>query len=58
MKAWNRVYYSDSRFFGYEPSLTIPCFGDVRANNVKSVLEIGAGRGRDTVFFLLPRAFW
>lgn len=51
-EAWDRVYDSDSRFFGEEPSnFAILCFSDMRANNVKSVLEIGAGHGRDTVFF-------
>ena len=51
-ESWNRVYDSDSGFFGEEPSsFAILCFSDVRANNVKSVLEIGAGHGRDTVFF-------
>lgn len=51
-ESWNRVYDSDSGFFGEEPSIfAILCFSDVRANNVKSVLEIGAGHGRDTVFF-------
>ncbi len=51
-EAWNRVYGSDGSFIGEEPSsFAMLCFGDMRANNVEGILEIGAGHGRDTVFF-------
>lgn len=46
---WNRVYKSDSSFFGEEPSnFALLCFGHMKASNVKKVLELGAGYGRDT----------
>jgi tRNA1(Val) A37 N6-methylase TrmN6 len=39
-------------FFGYEPSnIALLSFNPVRANNVKKVLELGAGHGQDTIFF-------
>ncbi|MDQ4073545.1 MAG: class I SAM-dependent methyltransferase [Thermoproteota archaeon] len=49
---WNKPYKSDSAFFGEEPSrFALICFKDMKANNVKRVLEIGAGHGRDSLFF-------
>jgi SAM-dependent methyltransferase len=51
---WDRVYQSDNTFFGEEPSsFAILCFDHMKSNNVKNVLEIGAGHGRDTMFFAL-----
>ena len=51
-KVWNKVYNSDNSFFGEEPSnFALLCFNHMKANNVKKVLELGAGHGRDTVFF-------
>ena len=51
-EAWNRTYKSDNRFFGEEPSnFAILCFNDMKINNVKKILEIGSGHGRDAVFF-------
>jgi len=49
---WNRIYKSNNRFFGEEPSnFAILCFNDMETNYVQKVLEIGVGPGRDTVFF-------
>jgi SAM-dependent methyltransferase len=49
-EVWNKVYKSDSTFFGEEPSnFALLCFNHMKANNVKKVLELGAGR--DTIFF-------
>lgn len=49
---WNKVYKSDSSFFGEKPSnFTLLCFDHMKANNSKKVLELGAGHGRDTLFF-------
>ena len=49
---WDRAYQSDNAFFGDEPSsFAILCFDHMKSNNVKKVLEIGAGHGRDTMFF-------
>ena len=49
---WNKVYESDNTFFGEKPSnFALLCFNHVKADNVKKVLELGAGHGRDTLFF-------
>ena len=51
-EVWNKVYNSDNRFFGEEPSnFALLCISHMKANNVKKVLELGAGHGRDTIFF-------
>jgi cyclopropane fatty-acyl-phospholipid synthase-like methyltransferase len=51
-EVWNKVYKSDNSFFGDEPSnFALLCFNHMKANNVKKVLELGAGHGRDTIFF-------
>jgi hypothetical protein len=48
----NKVYKSDNSFFGEEPSnFALLCFNHVKANNAKKILELGAGHGRDTIFF-------
>jgi SAM-dependent methyltransferase len=52
-EVWNKVYKSDSTFFGEEPSnFALLCFNHLKANNAtKKILELGAGHGRDTIFF-------
>ena len=51
-EVWNKVYNSDNRFFGEEPSnFALLCINHMKDNNVKKVLELGAGHGRDTIFF-------
>jgi SAM-dependent methyltransferase len=52
-EVWNKVYKPDSTFFGEEPSnFALLCFNHMKTNNVKKVLlELGAGQGRDTIFF-------
>jgi 2-polyprenyl-3-methyl-5-hydroxy-6-metoxy-1,4-benzoquinol methylase len=51
-EVWNKVYKSDSTFFGKETSnFALLCFNHMKANNVKKVLELGSGHGRDTIFF-------
>ncbi len=51
-EVWNKVYKSDSTFFGEEPSsFALFCFNHMKTNNAKKVLEIGTGHGRDTTFF-------
>src|SRR5919198_4613204 len=51
-EVWNKVYKSDNSFFGEEPSnFALLSFNHMNANNVKKVLELGAGHGRDTIFF-------
>ena len=51
-EVWNKVYKSDSSFFGEEPSnFALLCFNHMKTNNAKRILELGAGHGRDTIFF-------
>ena len=53
-EAWDRTYQSDESFFGEEPSnFALLCFNHMKTNNANKVLELGAGRGRDTIFFAL-----
>ena len=49
---WNKVYKSDNSFFGENPSnFAIRCYNQMKENNSKKILDLGAGHGRDTLFF-------
>ena len=50
---WNEVYKSDNNFFGEEhSSFAIFCFNYIKSNdNIKKILDLGAGHGRDSIFF-------
>jgi len=52
MSLWDSVYSSDSSYFGEEPSIlareSLRYFNQYRC---KSIIELGCGQGRDTVFF-------
>jgi SAM-dependent methyltransferase len=49
---WNKVYKSDNTFFGDEPSnFALLCFNHMKVNNVRKVLDLGTGHGRDSIFF-------
>jgi SAM-dependent methyltransferase len=50
---WNRVYKSDNTFFGEERSnFANFCFNYMITNkHVKRILDLGAGHGRDSIFF-------
>ena len=51
-EVWNKIYKSDSTFFGEQPSnFALLCFNHMKANNATKVLELGAGHDRDTTFF-------
>ena len=51
-EVWNKVYKSDNAFFGQEASnFALLCFNHMKMNNVRRILELGAGHGRDTTFF-------
>jgi SAM-dependent methyltransferase len=51
-EVWNKVYKSDNSFFGEEPSsFALLSFNHLKTNNATKVLELGAGHGRDTIFF-------
>jgi SAM-dependent methyltransferase len=52
-EVWNSAYKSDSTFFGEQPSnFALLCFNHMKTNNVRKLLELGAGHGRDTIFFV------
>lgn len=49
---WNTVYRANAAFFGDEPSaFAQKMLGVFRQNGVNTLLELGAGQGRDTLFF-------
>ena len=49
---WNKVYSSDDSFFGDEPSsFALLCYKEFQKNDVKRIVELGCGQGRDTFFF-------
>jgi len=50
---WDKIYQDDNTFFGEEPSeFALSCYNDyMMKNNVKKILELGCGQGRDTLFF-------
>ncbi|MDE1818820.1 MAG: class I SAM-dependent methyltransferase [Thaumarchaeota archaeon] len=51
-KIWDDIYAKDTAFFGDEPSkFAIKCYDIMKKNNLKRVLEIGCGQGRDCLFF-------
>jgi SAM-dependent methyltransferase len=51
-EVWNKVYQSDSTFLGEQPSnFALLCFNHMKTNNATNVLDLGAGYGRDTIFF-------
>ena len=53
-RVWDKIYESDSAFFGDEPSrFATLCLTDMKTNNVKNLLELGSGHGRDSIFLAL-----
>ena len=51
---WNKVYSDDFTFFGEGPSdFAKKCYEYFIQNNVKRILDLGCGQGRDTIFFSL-----
>ena len=51
-KIWDEIYSNDSAFFGEEPSdFAQKCYGDFKRYDVKRLLELGCGQGRDSIFF-------
>lgn len=53
-RIWDKVYSNDSAFFGEEPSdFAQKCYSDFKRYNIKRILELGCGQGRDTIFFAL-----
>ena len=51
-KIWDEIYSNDSSFFGEEPSdFAQKCYSDFKRYDVKRLLELGCGQGRDSIFF-------
>ena len=50
---WDRIYQTDNSFFGEEPSnFALSCYNVyMEQNNLKKILELGCGQGRDTLLF-------
>jgi 2-polyprenyl-3-methyl-5-hydroxy-6-metoxy-1,4-benzoquinol methylase len=51
---WDRLYKADNSFFGEEHSnFALFCYNEYmkKKNDVKKILELGCGQGRDTLFF-------
>lgn len=49
---WDDIYAKDAAFFGDEPSnFAITCYDTMKKNDLKNVLEMGCGQGRDCLFF-------
>lgn len=50
---WDKIYRSDASFFGEESSrFAVLCYDNyMRKSNVKKIMELGCGQGRDTLFF-------
>ena len=51
---WDTIYQTDNSFFGEEPSnFALSCYNEYmkKKNDVKKILELGCGQGRDTLFF-------
>ncbi len=49
---WEASFLSKPEMFGLEPSIAaIKAFNTFKENNIKNIIELGAGLGRDTIFF-------
>ncbi|MFZ0511806.1 MAG: class I SAM-dependent methyltransferase [Candidatus Nitrosopolaris sp.] len=50
---WDKIYQTGNSFFGEEPSkFALFCYNEyMKKNNVKKMLELGCGQGRDALFF-------
>ena len=49
---WEASFLSKPEMFGLEPSIAaIKAFKTFKENNIKNIIELGAGLGRDTIFF-------
>ena len=49
---WEKSFSSKPEMFGSEPSYSAKkALENFKKNNVKHIIELGAGLGRDTIFF-------
>ena len=50
-RIWDKIYSDDQSFFGEESSkFALTCHEDFVKYNVKKVLELSCGQGRDSIF--------
>jgi len=50
-KVWDELYGGDPSFFGEEPSrFALLCYQRMKRHNIKELLELGCGQGRDCIF--------
>lgn len=48
---WDKIYEKDASFFGENPSdFAVYCY-DIMKDRTKTILELGCGQGRDSLFF-------
>lgn len=48
---WDKIYEKDNSFFGEKPSdFAVSCYG-IMKDRVNTILELGCGQGRDSLFF-------
>jgi SAM-dependent methyltransferase len=54
---WEKVYSENTSFFGDDPSHFARIFYDkfTQSSDIKIILELGCGQGRDTLFFAAKR---
>ena len=49
---WEASFLSKPEMFGLEPSIAaVKALRSFQERNIKNILELGAGLGRDTIFF-------
>ncbi len=49
---WEASFLSKPEMFGLEPSIaSIKAVKSFKEENIKNIVELGAGLGRDTIFF-------
>ena len=49
---WEASFLSKPEMFGIEPSISaIKALNSFQKQNIKNIVELGAGLGRDTIFF-------
>jgi hypothetical protein len=51
-EVWDKAFKSNKIFFGEEYSnFVLLCLNGMKTNNVQKILKLGAGHGRDCIFF-------
>ena len=48
---WNKIYDNDASFFGEDQSSFATSCYHMMKDRVKTILELGCGQGRDSLFF-------